>query len=125
MRAQSMSYPWGRRVRLGYGFHCLLAEFAGLRVSDIREDDGTHVPLTWFTCDTKAGRRLKTKSSERVLPVHPQLIEIGFLKYVAERRKEVSRLGRSPPLRLIRRERCELGRNGGTPLAQPGRRQGH
>jgi integrase len=42
----------------------------------------------WFTRDTKAGRRLKTKSSERVVPVHPQLIEIGLLKYVAERRKE-------------------------------------
>jgi hypothetical protein len=31
---------------------------------------------------------LKTKSSERVVPVHPQLIELGFLNYVVERRKE-------------------------------------
>jgi hypothetical protein len=64
------------------------AEYAGLRASDIREDGDTRVPLMWFTRDTKAGRRLKTKSSERVVPVHPQLIEIGFLEYVAERRKE-------------------------------------
>ncbi|WP_456763487.1 DUF6538 domain-containing protein [Bradyrhizobium sp. USDA 4463] len=64
------------------------AEYAGLRVSDIREDGETRVPLMWFTRDTKAGRRLKTKSSERVIPVHPQLIEIGFLSYVAERRKD-------------------------------------
>lgn len=64
------------------------AEYAGLRVCDIREDSETRVPLMWFTRDTKAGRRLKTKSSERVVPVHPQLIEIGFLNYVAERRKE-------------------------------------
>jgi hypothetical protein len=51
-------------------------------------DGDTRVPLMWFTRDTKVGRRLKTKSSERVVPVHPQLIEIGFLNYVAERRKE-------------------------------------
>lgn len=64
------------------------AEYAGLRVYDIREDGNARVPLMWFTRDTKAGRRLKTKSSERVVPVHPQLIEIGFLDYVALRRKE-------------------------------------
>lgn len=63
------------------------AEYAGLRVSDIREDEASRVPLMWFTRDLKAGRRLKTKSSERVVPVHPQLIKIGFLDYVATRRK--------------------------------------
>jgi hypothetical protein len=63
------------------------AEYAGLRVSDIRDDVGTRVPLMWFMRDVKAGRRLKTKSSERVVPVHPQLIEIGFLDYVSARRK--------------------------------------
>lgn len=67
------------------------AEYAGLRVSDIREDEQTGVPLMWFTRDVKAGRRLKTKSSERVVPVHPQLIEIGFLDYVAARRKDGER----------------------------------
>jgi hypothetical protein len=56
------------------------------RVSDIREDEDTSVPLMWFTRDTKVGRRLKTKSSERVVPVHPQLVNLGFLKYVAARR---------------------------------------
>ncbi|WP_316186334.1 MULTISPECIES: site-specific integrase [unclassified Bradyrhizobium] len=64
------------------------AEYAGLRVSDIREDADTGSPLMWFTSDAKAGRRLKTKTSERVVPVHPQLVAIGFLKYVAERRKD-------------------------------------
>lgn len=64
------------------------AEYAGLRVSDIREDEETGVPLMWIMRDTKAGRRLKTKTSERVMPVHPQLITLGFLKYVEARRKE-------------------------------------
>jgi integrase len=67
------------------------AEYAGLRVSDVREDDETGVALMWLTRDTKAGRRLKTKTSERVVPVHPQLIALGFLKYMAARRKEGDR----------------------------------
>lgn len=78
------------------------AEYAGLRVSDIREDGDTRVPLMWFTRDTKAGRRLKTKSSERVVPVHPQLIEIGFLNYVAERRKDGEQAWLFPTLRRCR-----------------------
>jgi integrase len=64
------------------------AEYAGLRVSDVRADEETNVPLMWIMRDTKAGRRLKTKTSERVVPVHPHLITLGFLKYVEARRKE-------------------------------------
>ena|SRR5437762_1427585 len=67
------------------------AEYAGLRVSDVREEKEAGVPLMWFTRDTKAGRRLKTKTSERVVPVHPQLIALGFLKYVDARREERER----------------------------------
>jgi hypothetical protein len=44
--------------------------------------------LMFIVSDRRTGRRLKTKSSERVIPVHPQLIELGFLKLVAERRHE-------------------------------------
>jgi hypothetical protein len=67
------------------------AEFAGLRVSDVREDEDTRVPIMWLVRDTKAGRRLKTQQSERVVPVHPQLVKLGFLKYVTARRKEGER----------------------------------
>jgi integrase len=64
------------------------AEYAGLRVSDIRSDEDANVLLMWFTRDVKAGRRLKTKTSERVVPIHPQLVTLGFLKYVETRRKD-------------------------------------
>lgn len=63
-------------------------EYAGLRVSDVREDEQTRVMLMWFASDRKAGPRLKTKSSERVVPIHPELIKLGFLDYVAMRHKE-------------------------------------
>jgi integrase len=64
------------------------AEIGGLRVSDITEDEATDTPLMYIVRNTRAGRRLKTKSSARVIPIHSQLIELGFLQFVAERRRE-------------------------------------
>lgn len=63
-----------------------LAELGGLRVSDVTEDDGC--VLLWIRQDRKVGRRLKTANSERVIPVHPQLVAHGFLDHVAARRKK-------------------------------------
>jgi integrase len=40
-----------------------------------------------ITEDRKTGRRLKTKQSERYIPVHPKLIELGFLDFVAAQAK--------------------------------------
>lgn len=64
------------------------AEFAGLRVSDIREDTDTGTPLMYIVADRKVGRSLKTQTSERVVPIHPELRRLGFLKYVAERKRK-------------------------------------
>jgi integrase len=64
------------------------AEFAGLRVTDIREDTDTGIPLTYIVADRKVGRSVKTQTSERVVPIHSELRRLGFLDYVAERRRE-------------------------------------
>jgi integrase len=64
------------------------AEFAGLRVSDIREDTDTGTTLIYIVADRKAGRGVKTQTSERVVPIHSELRKLGFLDYVAERRRE-------------------------------------
>jgi integrase len=63
-----------------------LAELAGLRANDVREEDGC--PLIWIVQDKAAGRRLKTRNAERAVPVHPQLVAMGFLDLVAERRRK-------------------------------------
>jgi integrase len=72
-----------------------LSEFAGLRASDVRDDPEprlsgaeTGVTLLWIVPDKKAGRRLKTVTSERVVPVHSQLVALGFLDFVAACRRE-------------------------------------
>jgi integrase len=64
------------------------SELAGLKASNMTEDEATGTPLMFIVSDRKTRRRLKTKPSERVIPIHSQLIELGFLKFVAERRSE-------------------------------------
>ena len=64
------------------------AETAGLRASNVQEDASTRTPLIVIVPELKAGKRLKTISSEWAIPVHPQLVKLGFLKYETERRRE-------------------------------------
>lgn len=53
-------------------------EIAGLAIEDLEEKDG----LLCFEIRPNQFRGLKSLASERTLPVHPRLIELGFLEYV-------------------------------------------
>jgi integrase len=64
------------------------AEFAGLRVSDIREDIDTRTVFMWIAADKKVDRTVKTITSERVVPIHPELRKLGLLEYVADRKHD-------------------------------------
>jgi integrase len=57
-----------------------LGEVTGLRVDDVREADG--ITFLDFT-----RRKLKTASSLRRVPVHPMLVDLGLLRYVAHQRE--------------------------------------
>jgi integrase len=62
------------------------AEIAGLQTSSVQHEADT--PLLFIVADRKAGKRLKTKVSARVIPMHPQLVKLGFLGYVEARARE-------------------------------------
>ena len=64
-----------------------LSELTGLRVSDVTHNELIGAVAIYINEDRKAGRRLKTKQSERYIPVHPKLIELGFLDFVAAQAK--------------------------------------
>lgn len=65
-------------------FHGLRnGEAAGLRVEDIGEEDGVTVLRVLGYGD----KRLKTKGSRGALPVHPEVLRMGFLDHVARRRE--------------------------------------
>jgi integrase len=57
-----------------------LEEFAQLRRGDVGQSEGV-----WYLNITdEDGRQLKNEQSRRKLPLHPELIRIGFLDYMAE-----------------------------------------
>jgi integrase len=62
-----------------------LGDYAGLSVADIQTDETANVPVMMLREDTRRGRKLKTKSTARTIPVHPELVRIGFLRFVESR----------------------------------------
>lgn len=63
-----------------------LCAYSGMRVNEagqLRKEDFFCIDDQWFWNVTTAGRRsLKTASSERRIPVHPALVEEGFIAFV-------------------------------------------
>jgi integrase len=58
-------------------------ELAGLSALDVQQEKSTRAHFLYITEDKKRGRTLKTKPSQRAIPVHHELIKLGFLKFVA------------------------------------------
>jgi len=75
---------WIPRIALWTGMR--LEEIGQLTVDDIREADG--IPFIHVTDAGGQGKKLKTASSRRRVPLHPALIASGFLDYVAKMRAE-------------------------------------
>ena len=61
-----------------------LNEACQLRAADVAEIDG--VPMLYVRASAD-GQRLKTSAAERRIPVHPELVRLGFLDFVAAQRK--------------------------------------
>jgi integrase len=56
-----------------------LGELAQLRIGDVKQDRESGL---WFIdIGTAGGRTIKTATSRRKVPLHPHLIEMGFLRY--------------------------------------------
>lgn len=62
-----------------------LGELCQLSVKDIGEVDG--IPTISITDDGDGEKRLKSLASKRILPLHPIIIECGFLEYVEDIKK--------------------------------------
>jgi len=75
---------WIPRIALWTGMR--LEEIGQLAVADIKEADG--IPFIHVTDVGGNGKKLKTATSRRRIPVHPALIAAGFLDYVAKMREE-------------------------------------
>ena len=60
-----------------------LAELGQLRACDVQTDDGG---IPFISIGTSGGRKVKTKTSIRRVPIHLELRLMGFLTYVERRR---------------------------------------
>lgn len=68
---------WGPLIAIYSGAR--LNEIAQLQLGDVRQVDG----LWCFDINEKAdGVRLKTSSATRLIPIHSELLELGFLEHV-------------------------------------------
>ena len=71
---------WGPLIALFHGMR--RGEIAQLDASSVVEVDGHPVILI----RGGSGKRLKTANARRMLPVHPELVRMGFLAYAEERK---------------------------------------
>jgi integrase len=84
-------YPQGGRGSAAFWLPLLAlftgarqGELTGLAASDVQIDTETSTPLLFITEKVSRGRRLKTKTSRRVIPIHAELVRLGFLQYAEE-----------------------------------------
>ena len=63
---------------LGLWTGCRLEELAGLRKQDVGEQDG----VPFLNIVPTPERPLKTASARRRIPLHPEVIRLGFVRYV-------------------------------------------
>ena len=70
--------PW-----LGLYTAARLEELGQLRTADVRHEDG----VDYLAIEPGDGKKVKTKSSRRRVPIHPELIKLGFLGFVKDQRR--------------------------------------
>jgi len=84
-------FTQGKRLRDHYYWLPLLGLYTGARIEelcqlnlkDIAEVDEV---LCCNITDEGEGQRLKSKASKRRIPIHPHLVELGFIQYVDARK---------------------------------------
>lgn len=86
--------PGPNRPRRARFWIPLIALFSGMRLNEICQLDVADIQivegLACFSINDGAkqnvgDKRLKTASSERLIPIHPTLLAIGFMEFVSER----------------------------------------
>jgi integrase len=75
-----------------------LGELAPLTTADVTTDASSDIAVITIKEDLEQGRTLKTLASRRVVPVHPELIRIGFLQFTTGLRPKEGKETRLFPL---------------------------
>lgn len=88
------NYPRKNNIYYSYRFWIpLISLFTGMRLNEICQlyvdSDIQYEHRVWFfnITNERADQNLKNKPSKRKVPIHPKLIELGFIDFVKEVRK--------------------------------------
>lgn len=74
---------------LGYYTGCRLGELVQLAIEDVCEEDGIcYIDINENPLAGKEKKSVKSSAGHRKVPLHPDLIELGFLEFVAKRNKQ-------------------------------------
>lgn len=81
---KNKSNYWGALIAVYTGAR--RNEIAGLLPDDVKQDDATGIWYFNITDEEEEGKAVKTEASQRIVPIHSSLIELGFLDFVKESR---------------------------------------
>jgi len=100
-------------VMLGLFSGARLNELCQLHLNDLQRIGGTDCICISIDDADKTFKRLKNKPSRRTVPIHPELLEAGFMRYVKQRRKDTK--GKNAQLfpELVYKEKSGYGRQVG------------
>ena len=76
---KNKSNYWGALIAIYTGAR--RNEIAGLLAEDVKKDEASGI---WYfnITDEEEGKTLKTEAARRIVPIHPKLIELGFLEFL-------------------------------------------
>jgi integrase len=75
---------WGALIAIYTGAR--RNEIAGLLPEDVKQDADTGIWYFDINDEVEEGKEVKTEAGKRVVPVHPRLIEKGFIEFVEKSR---------------------------------------
>lgn len=109
---KTKAYPyWFWLPLLGYFTGARTNEIAQLDTADVKNIDG-HACIDFCADDQNAFEAKRIKTGEaRLVPIHPRLIEIGFLEYVDEQRRSRQKKLFSDGLTYLRSRESDTAHN--------------
>lgn len=89
-KVKNKSQYWGTLIAIYTGAR--RNEIAALLVNDVRQDQETSIWYFNIADEEEEGKDLKTEAARRIVPIHPKLIELGFIDYWQEAKQKVKSL---------------------------------
>ena len=86
-KVKNKSQYWGTLIAVYTGAR--RNEIGALMVDDVKQDKETGIWYFDITDEEEEGKDVKTDAARRIVPIHPRLMDLGFMEYWEEAKKVV------------------------------------